>query len=58
MTLLAVLAIIAGIIGIVGSVVPGLPGPPVSWLGFLFVYLAKPLLIYPCPEPTLCYGGA
>lgn len=36
-----VLAVIAAVIGIIGSIIPGIPGPPVSWLGFLFVYLAK-----------------
>ncbi|MFN2260444.1 MAG: DUF456 domain-containing protein [Psychroflexus sp.] len=28
------------ILGIIGSFLPVLPGPPISWLGFLFMFLA------------------
>lgn len=40
MEVLAVFAVIAAIIGLIGSIVPGIPGPPVSWIGYLFVFIA------------------
>lgn len=41
MGILGILAIIAAVIGIVGSIVPGIPGPPVSWIGYLLVFIGK-----------------
>lgn len=41
MGVLGILAIIAAVIGIVGSIIPGIPGPPVSWIGYLLVFIGK-----------------
>lgn len=39
MDVLEILAIVAAVIGIVGSIIPGIPGPPVSWVGYLLIFL-------------------
>lgn len=39
MDVMEILAIVAAVIGIVGSIIPGIPGPPVSWVGYLLIFL-------------------
>lgn len=41
MDTLCILALVAAVIGVAGSIIPGIPGPPVSWVGFLLLYLDK-----------------
>lgn len=41
MGVLGILAILAALIGIIGSIIPGIPGPPVSWVGYLLVFIGK-----------------
>ncbi|MHC5308626.1 DUF456 domain-containing protein [Myroides sp. LJL116] len=44
---LLLLSIVLLIFGIVGSILPALPGLPISWLGFLSLYLVKDIQMNP-----------